>query len=108
MPRKKAKPRKRTNSGKDRIVQELKQVETYEYLLVEYLKEISNEMTYLITMVVSLFLYIMLDLLPLTESVDYGMLRLILVLLIVGGFGLFGLSNITKRRIERRFERMFL
>ena len=108
MPRKKAKPqKKRTSSRKDRIVEEIKQVETYEYLLVEYLKEISNEMTYLITMVVSLFLYVMLDLLPLTESVDYAMLRLILVLLIVGGFGLFGLSNITKRRIERRFERIF-
>lgn len=108
MPRKKAKPqKKRTISRNDRIVEEIKQVETYEYLLVEYLKEISNEMTYLITMIVSLFLYIMLDFLPLTENVDYSMLRLILVLLIVGGFGLFGLSNITKRRIERRFERMF-
>lgn len=103
----KAKPKKRTNSGKDRIVQEIRQVETYEYLLVEYLKEISNEMTYLITMVVSLFLYVILDFLPLTEGVDYSLLRLIFVLLIVGGFGLFGLSNITKRRIEKKFEMMF-
>lgn len=92
------------------LEKEVKQVERYEYLLVEYLKEISNEITYLVLVVCSLFLYIMLDYLssvsPVSSS-SYDMIRVIFILLIIGGFGLFGMSNITKRRIERKFEQMF-
>ncbi|MEM0372678.1 MAG: hypothetical protein QXO69_02450 [archaeon] len=90
------------------LEREVKQVEKYEYLLVEYLKEISNEITYLVLIVCSLFLYVMLDLLPAADTASYEIVRIIFILLIIGGFGLFGMSNITKRRIERRFEQMFL
>ncbi|NYZ79781.1 hypothetical protein H0N95_00855 [Candidatus Micrarchaeota archaeon] len=90
------------------IEKEVKQVEKYEYLLVEYLKEISNEITYLVLVVCSLFLYVMLDLLPAANTPNYEVIRIIFILLIIGGFGLFGMSNITKRRIEKRFEQIFL
>lgn len=94
------------------------EVEKYEYLLVEYVKEISNEVTYLLLIVTSLFLYILVDLFPDKmgeaqtvvrslglSSVD--MLRLVFILLIIGGFILFGLSNYTKRNIEGKFEDIF-
>ncbi len=94
------------------------EVEEYEYLLVEYVKEISNEVTYLLLIVTSLFLYILVDLFPEKmgpsktivrslglSSVD--MLRLVFILLVIGGFVLFGLSNYTKRNIEGKFEDMF-
>lgn len=86
------------------LEREVKKIETYEYLLIEYIKEISNEMTYLVLIVVSLFLFVMSDIFPLVEPQHFNIIRLIFVLLIVGGFALFGMSNITKRRIERKFE----
>ena len=92
----------------DKLEKEIKQVERYEYLLVEYLKEISNEMTYLVLVICSLFFYVLLDILPTATIQDYEIFRILFVLLIIGGFALFGLSNITKRKIEKRFERIFL
>lgn len=86
---------------------ELRKVETYEYLLVEYIKEISNEMTYLVLIITSLFLFVMMDSFSLgVEAADFGVVKLIFILMIVGGFALFGLSNITKRTIEKKFEDM--
>lgn len=89
------------------LAKEVKQVERYEYLLVEYLKEISNEMTYLLLIATSLFLFVLIDIVPgLTASQGYLTVKIVFVILIVGGFGMFGLSNITKRRIEKRFEKI--
>lgn len=91
----------------EKIEKEVKVVEKYEYLLVEYIKEISNEMTYLVLIVASLFFYVLLDFFPTIE--DAGMasiLKIIFVLIIIGGFGFFGMSNITKRRIEKQFEKI--
>jgi len=92
------------------LEREIREVEGFEYLLVEYLKEISNEMTYLVLVVAALFLFVIIDIVPsviptpITDS--YQMIKLVFVLLVVGGFALFGLSNITKRRIEKRFAKI--
>ena len=98
-------PRAHVEKHHRSIETKLQEVESYEYLLVEYLKEISNEMTYLLLVIASLFLFIMIDFLPTTEN--FESLRLVFIVLIIGGFALFGLSNVTKRKIEKRFERMF-
>lgn len=106
---KKKSPAKGPSMGK--IEQEIREVEAYEYLLVEYLKEISNELTYLVLIVCALFLFVLIDIMPSfvpsADAGDYGMIRLVFILLIVGGFALFGVSNITKRKIEKKFELMF-
>lgn len=87
---------------------EIKQVERYEYLLVEYLKEMSSEIIYVLLIMGSLFLFVIIDLLPgAATNENYLFVKAIFVLLMCGGFALFGLSAITKRRIERRFEAMF-
>ncbi len=89
------------------VSKEIRKVETYEYLLVEYIKEISNEMTYLVLIITSLFLFVMMDTLSLgIEPEKFGVVKLIFILMIIGGFALFGLSNITKRNIEKKFEDM--
>lgn len=91
-----------------------KEIEEYEYLLVEYMKEISNEMTYLLLTIVSLFLFIVVnlfqDLVAIETSEEFllglssvQMLRIVFILLMIGGFILFTLSNITKKNIEDRF-----
>lgn len=88
-------------------MKEIKQVERYEYLLVEYLKEISAEITYLLLIICSLFLFVLIDLLPGAQQMEgYYFIKIVFILLIIGGFGLFGLSNVTKRRIERKFEQL--
>ncbi len=92
---------------KTSTARKLREVEEYEYLLVEYLKEMSNEITYLILIVASLFMYVLLDLLPLSTNPDYEIIRGVFILMIIGGFGLFGLSNMTKRKIEKKFEAIF-
>lgn len=97
-------PRRKTKARASKLEREMKKIETYEYLLVEYIKEISNEMTYLVMVVTSLFLFVMLDAFPLVEVENLNVIKIIFVLLIVGGFALFGLSNITKRKIEKKFE----
>ena len=98
-------PRKTTKKARtSKLEREVREIETYEYLLVEYIKEISNEMTYLIMIVTSLFLFVMLDVFPLVEEENLNVIKIIFVLLIIGGFALFGLSNITKRNIEKKFE----
>jgi uncharacterized membrane protein len=85
---------------------EIKQVERYEYLLIEYLKEMSHEMTYLVLIMGALFFYVLIDLFPTTIQSPFAM-RIVFAVLICGGFVLFGLSSMTKRRIERKFERIF-
>ena len=90
------------------LKKEIKQVERYEYLLVEYLKEMSSEITYLLLIICSLFLFVLIDIVPgAALNEDYVFIKAIFVLLICGGFALFGLSAMTKRRIERRFEAIF-
>lgn len=96
------------------IQEEVREVEAYEYLLVEYLKEISNELTYLILIVAALFLFVLIDIIPsfvpTGEAIgagSYEMIRTVFILLIVLGFALFGISNITKRKIEKKFEMIF-
>ncbi len=97
---------------------EAKEIERYEYLTVEYLKEISNEVTYLLLTIVSLFLYILVNLFegtitgePETEFImgmaPGQMIRIIFLILMIGGFLLFSLSNITKRKIEKEFNEIF-
>lgn len=101
-------PRRRASRSEPALEREVRQVERYEYLLVEYLKEISNEMTYLVLVVSSLFLFVLLDVLPLgVPPEQFNVVRLVFILFIVGGFALFGLSNITKRKIEKKFELIF-
>jgi len=85
----------------------IKEVEKYEYLLVEYIKHISNELTYLLLIMASLFLFVLLDISPELVHTNTDMLRIIFVVLIVGGFALFGVSSMTKRKIERKFEDIF-
>ncbi|MBI1973339.1 hypothetical protein HYS54_00855 [Candidatus Micrarchaeota archaeon] len=90
------------------LAREVKQVEKYEYLLVEYIKEISNELTYMLLITTSLFLFVLIDIIPgLSATQGYMTVKVIFVILIAGGFGMFGLSNVTKRRIEKRFEQVF-
>jgi len=95
-----------------------KEIEKYEYLLVEYMKEISNEITYLLLTIVSLFLYLVVNLfqdLVATEVPEefilgltsVEMLRIVFILLMVGGFILFTLSSITKKNIEKKFDEIF-
>jgi len=90
----------------------------YQYLLVEYMKEISNEITYLLLVIVSLFLYILINLFKDIATIEAGeefllgltsveLLRIIFIILMIGGFALFTLSNITKKKIEERFEDLF-
>jgi len=78
-----------------------------QYLMLEYLKEMSNEITYLVLVVAALFLFMLVDIIPdLTGQAPiagYTAIRTIFVLLVIGGFALFGVSNITKRKIEKRF-----
>jgi len=109
LPIKKAKPKSKTavKRKKSNITSEIKEVEAYEYLLVEYLKEISNEMTYLLLMIVSLFLYLIIEFIQLPSTVDTEAVKLVFIILTLGGFGLFGLSSFTKRKIEKKFEYMF-
>jgi len=98
-------------SKMQKLEKEVKEVEAYEYLLVEYLKEISNEITYLILIISSLFLFVLIDIIPnfSTETPlgGYESIKLVFILIIIGGFALFGVSGITKRRIEKKFELMF-
>ncbi|MFW5902640.1 MAG: hypothetical protein ACOCTT_02010 [archaeon] len=97
---------------------EVEETGKYEYLLVEYMKEISNEITYLLLVIVSLFLYILINLFKDVVAVDIEeefllgltsieLLRIIFVILMIGGFVLFTLSNITKKNIEEKFEKIF-
>jgi uncharacterized membrane protein len=90
-----------------RIDREFKDVEKYEYLLVEYLKEMSNEMTYLMLVVVSLFLFVVIDIVPSASLENPFAIKVVLVVLMAGGLILFGMTSLIKRNIERRFERIF-
>ena len=105
MPAKKTRKRKLTKKAS--LTSEVREVETYEYLLVEYLKEISNEITYLLLMIVSLFFYLMIEFLKLPDTTNVNVIKLVFIILILGGFGFFGLSSYTKKKIEKKFEYMF-
>ena len=76
---------------------------TYEYLLIEYLKEISNEITYTILITTSLFILLMLDIFQPKNIQSFELIRTVFIVFIVGGFFMYGLSSWTKRRIENRF-----
>ncbi len=89
-----------------RLEREVQEVEKFELLLVRYLREISNQITYLMIIVSSIFLLILVDLGPqfLADTRVFDAARLVLVILIVGGFMLFAGSSSMKRKIEKRFE----
>jgi len=92
---------------KQSLSKEVHDVEKYEYLLVEYIKQISNELTYLMMILATLFLFILLDISPELASTDYSIVKLVLAVTIIGGFALFGISSMIKRKIEKKFERIF-
>ncbi|MBS3060682.1 MAG: hypothetical protein J4432_04195 [DPANN group archaeon] len=76
---------------------------TYDYLLVEYLKEISNEITYISLITSSIFILLLLDIFQPAGIESFDLIRLIFIVFIVGGFFLYALSSWTKRRIEASF-----
>ncbi len=82
----------------------------FNYLLVQYLKEMSNELTYLLLVVAALFLFMILDVLPEITGrppiESYSAVRTVFIILVVGGFFLFGISNATKKRIEKQMIRI--
>ncbi len=82
----------------------------FNYLLVQYLKEMSNELTYLLLVVAALFLFMIIDVIPdITGEpmiASYAAIRAVFIILVVGGFFMFGISNATKRRIERQMLRI--
>lgn len=92
----------------------IEEVERYEYLLVEYVKQVSNESTYLVAVVTTLFLYMLTNLFSdklisgkatqIMGLTSVGLLKIVLVIIMLGGFTLFALSNYRKRKIEKRFE----
>jgi uncharacterized membrane protein len=92
---------------KESVREEIHDVETYEYLLVKYIKEISNEMTYLMLTVCSLFIYIAMDAVFSSAIENFELVRLVFLVTTVGGFALFGMSNIKKSRIEKKFSKIF-
>ena len=91
---------------KEKVEEEIEEVEKYEYLLVEYIKEISNGMTCLVMIVTTLFLFVLLDLSPQFASSDYDVLRLALILAMIGGLALFGISSLVKRKLEKKFQKI--
>jgi len=89
----------------DEVEDQVYEVERYEYLLLEYLKEMSNEITYLLIIICGLFLFLVMDLAPAAQlSGSIETLKTAFIVIIIGCFALFGLSSITKRRIEGRFK----
>ena len=90
------------------VMEEIKEVEKYEFLLIEYLKEMSNELTYLLIIACSIFLFLMIDMLPAAQTGEFETLKTIFIIIILGCFGLFGFSAVTKRKIEERFKRALL
>ena|SRR3989344_901337 len=98
------------SSQSSRELSEIKQVEKYEYLLVEYLKEISHEVTYLTMSVVALFLFIFVDSPFFSTAASFThieLLRTIFVLVMIGSFAMFGIASIKKRNIEKKFAWIF-
>jgi len=91
---------------KESIDKEIEDVEKYEYLLVEYIKEISSSMTCLVLIVTTLFLFVLLDLSPQFASSTYDPLRIALLLAMIGGLALFALSSLIKRKIEKKFKKV--
>ncbi len=97
-------------------VEEIEETERYKYLLVEYVKQISNELTYLLMIVTTLFLYILTNLFSDRfaggEAIVAGtitsldLLRIVLITILIIGFLFFTLSTYTKRNIEKKFEKI--
>jgi len=88
----------------DEVDEEIHEVQRYEYLLLEYLKEMSNEITYLLIIVCGLFLFLAMDFIPAAQAGDFALMKTAFIIIIIGCFALFGLSTVTKRRIENRFK----
>lgn len=87
--------------------------ERYNYLLVEYLKEMSNETTYLLLIITSLLLYILVSLfedrmasstIGILGITSPNLLRIVFILLMLGGFILFTITSFSKRDIEKQLE----
>ncbi len=85
---------------------EIQEVERYEYLLVEYLKEMSNEMAYLLMATIALFLFVLLDVSADLAAYNLDMIRLVLIAWMVGSIAMFSLSNLVKWKIEKKFKKI--
>ena len=85
---------------------EIEEVERYEYLLVEYLKEMSNEMAYLLMATIALFLFVLLDVSADLAVYNLDMIRLVLIAWMVGSIAMFSLSNLVKWNIEKKFKKI--
>ena len=85
---------------------EIEEVERYEYLLVEYLKEMSNEMAYLLMATIALFLFVLLDVSADLAAYNLDMIKLVLVAWMVGSIAMFSLSSLVKWKIEKKFKKI--
>ena len=84
----------------------VEEIEKYEYLMVEYIKQISNEILYLLLILTALSLYMLLGVSSQFASQDYDILRIVFLVLAAGGFALFVVSSTMKRKIEAKFEKI--
>ncbi len=85
---------------------EIEEVERYEYLLVEYLKEMSNEMAYLLMATIALFLFVLLDVSADLAIYNLDMIKLVLVAWMIGSIAMFSLSSLVKWKIEKKFKKI--
>jgi hypothetical protein len=85
---------------------EIEEVERYEYLLVEYLKEMSNEMAYLLMATIALFLFVLLDVSVDLAVYNLDMIKLVLIAWMVGSIAMFSLSSLVKWKIEKKFKKI--
>lgn len=77
----------------------------FDYLLVEYLKRASNETSFLLLIITSLLFFVLINLFPASlTSVGQNVetIRLVFVILILGGFAMFGKATLEKRDIEKK------
>ncbi len=85
---------------------EIEEVERYEYLLVEYLKEMSNEMAYLLMATIALFLFVLMDVSADLAVYNLDIIKLVLVVWMVGSIAMFSLSSLVKWNIEKKFKKI--
>ena len=85
---------------------EIEEVERYEYLLVEYLKEMSNEMAYLLMATIALFLFVLLDVSADLAVYNLDIIKLVLIAWMVGSIAMFSLSSLIKWKIEKKFKKI--
>jgi len=85
---------------------DIEEVERYEYLLVEYLKEMSNEMAYLLMATIALFLYVLLGVSADFAAYNMDIIRIVLIAWMVGSIAMFALSSLVKWNIEKKFKKI--